>query len=161
MPECLKELGRFLYYVAPSLVGTITAALLTSVLIQKYFVSRANQAGVIDALIKDLETLRSDSLEYWMIDPRDLDEQTRRDKQEKLLFLGNKLKGAIRSLAGDLRFLSERDNLRKFHDITASLLDACTGGTFESAGRAPDPGRYFIIVNAVNAAKSTIRRLKL
>jgi hypothetical protein len=152
--EVLDQLGKFLYQISPALVTVAFGG----VLVQRFFVRRANEGAFIDLLIRDIEILRADSLEYWNT-PNSPDSRKRRRQ-----VLAQKMKGAIKSLSADLRFYCERYCVKHekiFNELMAEISDACTGGSFESASAGTDSGRYLLIVNATNRLKSALHRQKL
>jgi len=134
----------FLYHIAPQILGVI----LGGFLFQLYWVRRANESNLIDHLTKALDELRNDSLEYWNLDLR----------EEKNLSRGRileqKMKGAIRNLNSELRMYAERYCKKvKFEPLMVEVSDACTGGTFETASRGPDTGRYLMVVNIIHRVR--------
>jgi hypothetical protein len=148
----LEPLGRFLYHVAPALV----TVLLGSFIVQRFFLSRTNEAHFIDSLISRLSDLQEDVLEYWNNDRRDS------EKKERSNVLEQKIKGGIKGLAADFGYYSRRySGKSEFIDPLVDLTDACTGGDFESQARKPDTTRYIFVVNAVNKLRSKLLRRKL
>lgn len=142
--------------------GTVIAGLLPSLftvafgayILQRYFVSKANEALFIDTLFDELNELKENSLEYWSID--------RLYPNPRSVILENKMKGAIRSISSDIRFLGQKTNTDEFRNCLMEVSDACTGGSFESTPAGPpDPSRYLLVVNAVSRLKSELLRLKL
>ena len=78
--------------------------------------------------------------------------------------LAQKIKGMIKSLSADCNYYSDRYCKRKSAELQRLLVevsDACTGGDFESTRKKADPGRYILIVNAINRVKSELHRRKL
>lgn len=141
----------FLYYISPALITLCVG----SFVLQRFFVSRSNEAAFIDNLVGRLEGLQSDSIEYWTTDPSGSAEGSVR-------LMESKIKGGIKSLAGDLSFYTERYGERhEFNRLAAELADACSGGDFESLGRKPDFGRYILIVNSINKVRAELLRRKL
>ncbi|HEY5910060.1 MAG TPA: hypothetical protein VJA21_05590 [Verrucomicrobiae bacterium] len=122
----------FLYYIAPQVLAVILGGLI----FQRYWVARTNESALIDHLAKELDELRNDCLQYW-----NLDLKTKENRPSGRI-LEQKIKGGIRNLNSDLRKYSERYCKKaKFDPLMVEVTDACTGGTFEGANRAPDPGR--------------------
>jgi len=150
----LEQIGKFLYYIAPALV----AVGLGTYLVQKFFVSRANEATLIDLLLRDFEALRSDSLEYWNL----TSDGAENDKRQKIL--EQKMKGAIRGISADIQYYCDRYCIYKKADwasLMEKVADACTGGEFESLNKQVDAKRYLLIVNAISSIKSELFRRKL
>lgn len=152
--DLLEKLGGFLYHISPQLVAVILGGLI----IQKFFVSRANEAALIDYLMKELDSLRSDALEYWNLDCKNGGVECK----EKALVLEQKLKGGIKSLTSELGQYSRRYRKKAdFRILMVEVSDACTGGNFECAKRTRDRQRYLMVVNTINRVKSELRIGKL
>ena len=151
-PEIGEGLARFLYHISPALL----TVLLGSLFVQRFFISRTNEAELIDDLLSRLGDLQNDALEYWNND------RGNREKQERSDLLEQKIKGAIKSLAADFQYYSGR-HCRKaeFDKEMADLADACTGGDFESQRRKSERGRYIFVVNAVSRLRSHLLRRKM
>lgn len=148
----LHPVARFLYHVSPALVTVVLGALI----VQRFFVSRANEAALIDTIETDLDQLRADALEYWNLEP------TTKRKRDRASVLEQKIKGATKSLNSDLKYYAHRYNSKTdFEALMMEVSDACTGGSFESATRTIEAGRYITIVNTVSRIKSELRRRKL
>ena len=88
MNPYVETLADVLKVIAPSLV----TVLLGAVIVQRFFVSRANEATLVDYLIEELEDLRDDSLEYW-----NLTMDSDKDKKRQPV-LTQKIKGNLRAL---------------------------------------------------------------
>lgn len=146
--DCLK----FLYHISPQVISVLIAGLI----FQRYFVARSNESAFIDYLVEGLDELRSDALEYWNL------EISPRTNREKGRILEQKIKGAIKSLTSELRNYSNRYCKRiDFVPLMTEVADACTGGQFESASRAPDSGRCLPVVNSIHRVKWELMRRKL
>lgn len=144
----------FLKAIAPSLITVLLGAFV----VQKFFVSRANEAALVDFLIKELEELRNDALEYW-----NLVADSKEDRERQAM-VAQKIKGNLKALSADLRFYCERYSRKHeahFSKLVTNLHDTCTGGDFESQRKKPDSQRYIIVVNAINGIKSDLLRQKL
>ena len=142
-----------LHHVSPALVALIGGSLI----LQRYFVRKANQAGLIDAIIKDLESLRTDSISYWSKD-------TVEDNKGELESLAHKLISAIRAIESDLKSYCKRycpKRTDEFIQMMVDLNDACTGGKFQTAKRKADAGRVLPISNSISRIKSELRNQKL
>ena len=146
------SLSGFLYHISPALVTLVIG----SFVLQRFFISRSNEAAFIDNLLDRLETLKEDAIEYWATDLA-IEGEARAAKA-----LEPRIKGAIKSLAGDLAYYSQRYTKGEdFLSLLAELADACTGGNFESAARKPDSGRYIYVVNGANRVRTALLRRKL
>jgi hypothetical protein len=151
---------KVVYHLSPALVTVV----LGGVIVQRFFVSKANEATYIDEIIAQIDSIVTDVLEYWNLDPSDSEEQNRAH------ILEQKIKGGIRGLNSDVRYFSARyctikaDRCHTEDDVNhlvTLLADACTGGAFESAGRTPDRERYLTCVNAAIKLKSNLMRQKI
>ncbi len=150
--DYLNLVGRFLYYISPALVTVV----LGSLIVQRFFISRTNQAHFIDDLVSRLSDLQADTLEYWNNDRVDS------KKKERSALLEQKIKGGIKSLSADLEYCSERyGRANEFSEPMAELADACSGGDFESQRRTADNARYIFVVNAANRLRSQLLRKKM
>ena len=150
----LDSLLCFLYHISPALV----TVLLGTYMINKYLMSRSNEASFIDLLLKELDTIRSDSLEYWNNSCEDA------QGAQKDALLSQKIKGGIKSASSDLHYYCERycdEQKTTMNNLMVEVSDACTGGLFESSRKKIDPGRYFLITNAINHVRSNLFRRKL
>jgi hypothetical protein len=151
-PDYLDVVGKFSYHVAPALI----TVLLGSLIVQRFFLSRTNEAHFIDDLISRLGDLQSEALEYWNNDRSNDEKKSRSDVLEQ------KIKGGIKSLASDFEYYSARyAHKNEFLPALSDLTDACTGGDFESQARKSDNARYIFVVNAVNKLRSQLLRKKL
>ena len=150
--EYLDAIGRFIYHIAPALLSVLLGGLF----VQRFFISRTNEAEFIDDLISRLSDLQNDALEYWNND------RGSHDKRDRSDLLEQKIKGAIKSLAADFEYYSQRYcRHNEFTQEMSDLADACTGGNFESQVRKSESGRYIFVVNAVNKLRSHLLRRKM
>ena len=145
-------LPAVIWHIAPALA----TAVLTGVVLQLFFVSTSTQAAFIDGLIKLMDQIQQDTLDYWNIDPSDATES------ERASILEQKIKGLLRALSSDLSFFAVRYGKSPLFDkLLVHLHDSCSGGDFESKDRKTDTNRYLVVVNAVNNLKSALMRRKL
>ena len=154
MNPYVEALIEVLKVVAPSLMTVLLGAFF----VQRFFVSRANEATLVDFLIKELEDLRNDALEYW-----NLGGDSKETKQRQSV-LAQKIKGNLKALTSDVNYHCERycrKNDSKMKNLLINLHDLCTGGEFESSKKKVDTQRYIFIVNAINDVKSELLRRKL
>ena len=150
----LDAVLQFLYHISPALV----AVGLGTFLVQKFFVSRSNEAAQIDVLLRDFDTLRSDSLEYWNLPCEGPDNKQRQQ------VLAQKIKGSIKGISSDIAYYCSRycsDKKEHLATLMIEVADACTGGEFESAKKRVDASRYLLIINAINHVRSELFRRKL
>lgn len=150
----IRLVGDFLWHISPALV-TVTVGAFA---LQWFFVRRANASSFVDGIIKDLEILKSDALEYWNIDPSD------EELGSRCSVLEQKLKGAIKGLSSDMTYFCSKykkvDNLT-LQNLLIDVADIATGGDFESKNRKPAPSRYIHIVNTINNLRSKLLMTKL
>ena len=152
--EVLVFLSSIIKIFGPSLITIGVGTLL----VQKFFVARSNQAAFIDMLVRELDNLRADSLEYWSLHNEE------KEDIKKQGILTEKIKGAIRGLAGDFDYYSERyckGEKEKMNKLLMEVADACTGGTFESKAHSADASRYLLVVNSTNRVRSELFKGKL
>ncbi len=150
----LRSAGDFFWHISPALVTVSVGAFA----LQSFFVRRANASSFVDGIIKDLEILKSDALEYWNIDPSNEELTTRCSVLEQ------KLKGAIKGLSSDMTYFCSKykkvDNLT-LQNLLIDVADIATGGDFESKNRKPAPSRYMHIVSTINSLRSKLLMTKL
>jgi hypothetical protein len=149
--------GWFLvFYLASPLLAPLITIGVGGWWLQRSFVSRANASAFADSLVKRMDDLQSDSLEYWNLDLQ----QTASEARARVL--EQKIKGSLRTLGSDFRFFRIRyAKHEKFEPLIEDIFDACTGGGFETTTRTVDSKRYLTIVNSVNALKSLLLQVKL
>jgi hypothetical protein len=148
-----EKILDLLHHLSPSLVALIGGSLI----LQRYFVRKANEASLIEAIIKDLESLRADSISYWSTDPSDAN-------KAELESLGQKIISAIRALESDLKAYSKRYCKKRYDEFVQMMVDvndACTCGKFQTAKRKADSGRVLPVSNTISRVKSELRKQKL
>jgi hypothetical protein len=156
MLEMLDRLRDYVIYVSPQLVGVIVGGLL----IQRYWVQKANESSVIEYLTKELSDLVDETLEYWSIDCSTGDGVAERRREARRLEA--KMKGAIHNINSVLGHYANRycsRSYRKkvdFSALMAEVNNACTGGTFEVAKRPADASRGWAVVNTIHKVKSQL-----
>ena len=152
-------LCEILRLVVPPLVTVVFGAFVA----QRFFVSRANEAAMADYMVRELNDLRKDALEYWTQAP------DAKDCKQRQMVLEQKIKGTIKGLSADINYYCQRyckTKAGEMEKLLVEVLDACTGGEFESTkkktenGRS-DNGRYIVIVNTISRVKSELHRRKL
>ena len=147
------KIGGFLHHVSPALLALVGGSLI----VQRYFVRKANEANFIDAIIKDLEALKTDAISYWSKDPTPAE-------KSGLESLAQKIVGAVKALNADLRAYSKRycpKRESEFAQLIVELSDACTGGHFQTVKRKADSGRVLPITNCICRIKLELRKRKL
>lgn len=145
---------EILRIILPPLITVVLGAFVA----QRFFVSRANEAAMVDFMVRELHELRKDALEYWT-----LSTDSPENKQRQIV-LAQKIKGMIKSLSADSNYYCDRYCKFKSGELQSLLVevaDACTGGDFETVSKKVDTGRYILIVNAINRVKSEFHRRKL
>lgn len=146
----LESVLDVLRLITPSLI-TIS---LGGLLVQRFFVQRANQALTIDFIVKDLNELKSNALNYWV------KEEDPKDQR----FLAQKIKGELRALNSDINYFMNRyykSNRPETDFLMEEIVDACTGGDFESSQKKTDESRYIQVVNAINKMKAKLLHYKI
>jgi hypothetical protein len=146
----LIKIGDYLIYISPPVAGVIVGALI----IQRYWVSRANESTLIAYLTKELTDLVDETLEYWSLDCSG-DKKSDEENRQRAKVLEQRIKGDIKNLTASLIQYSKRYcKSADFTLLMAEVSDACTGATFETlAKRGPDPGRYLTVVNAAHRVR--------
>ena len=136
------KIGDFLYHIAPAIIGVVLGAFL----VQWYWVSRANESALIEYFTEELTDLVDETTEYWSLDCR-----TSEENRQRARMLEQRIKASIKNLNSSLGQYSRRYCKKvDFTSLMGEVNDACTGGTFETAKRAPDPARFSSVVNATH-----------
>ena len=94
----MDALVETLRIIAPPLLTVVFGAYVA----QRYFCSRANEAVMVDFLIRELHEVQKDALEYWAL-PAD----SKENKQHQTV-LAQKIKGAIKSISADANYYCQR-----------------------------------------------------
>lgn len=58
----------YLIYVLPQIVGAIVGVIIGGIIVQRYWVRKANEAALIEYLITELTDLVDETLDYWSLD---------------------------------------------------------------------------------------------
>jgi len=123
-----------------------------------FFVRNGNAGAFVDALVRELEGLRADSLEYWNAAP------SSQNNEGRMTMLEQKIKGSIKSISSDAGHFCRKykKGMRaEIERLMSNLSDSATGGEFESKKRKADSGRYILIVNSINEVRSCLLKTKL
>jgi len=121
-----------------SLIAAFVSVMLGLLIRDRWAKAKETKSKLIGLIIEGLDNILSDTFDYWS-------EKPNRRTATKLNMLGARLKSRLQSLGGEVERL-----LKKYHeadhshcmDLMAHLTDAATGGSFETADRQADPGRY-------------------
>jgi len=150
--EALFALGRFLYHISPALVAVVLGGLV----VNRFFVRRANRARLIECLCDDIAKLLSDCADYWSVD---YSAEMKADHWVREA----RIKGAIVRLNSDIQLLCQKYGIKTpdFCPLILELQEHCTGGEFESCRRKADRARYLRIVNSAKTITSELRRKNL
>jgi len=141
----LTKLGGYLVYISPPVFGVIVGGYV----IKRYWVRRENESILIEYFARELDDLVDETIDYWTIDCKKDDESRQRAR-----ILESKIKGAIKNLNAALIEYSKRYCKKvDFIQLMVEVNDACTGGTFETAKRGPEFGRYLTVVNATHRVR--------
>lgn len=146
--EVFKVAGSYLVYVSPQVVGVLVGGFL----VQRYWAKKSNESAIIEYLSKQLSDLVEDTLEYWTLD---CGGTTKRSENSRHLArkLEPKLVGAIKNINSNLGQYCNKYCKKKKDDfdlLMVDVSDACTGGKFGVAKRAPDPDRFLYVVNTTH-----------
>jgi len=153
MPETGdKTLLDFLYHISPALV----AVALGGLLVNRFFVRKANLGALVDRVCNSLDGLRDDCASYWTQDFTDA-------KKTDLDVLEAKIKGSVLHINTIVHLIEE-----KYGNVPPAmcerileLQDACTGGDFESRKRKADKIRFMRIAACINKLTAHLQRLKI
>ena len=150
--DFLKAIRDFSYHVSPPVVGVI----LGGMIVQRYWVRKANEGAMIEYLSDELSDLVDETLEYWSLDCSGTGARTDKFRQEARK-LEPKIKGAIKNLSSVLMQYSKRYCKKNdFTILMVEVTDACTGGQFEVAKRPADPHRFLSVVNTTHRVRSQL-----
>lgn len=150
--NCLLSFaGKLIWHLLPAL----TTVVISGILIQRFYVRRANASAFVDNILKELQILRSDSISYWTV-----------KEEGKDSILTSQMKASIQTIYSDLNYYCEQYKLKHnmkliFENKLILLSDAATGGNFEQKSRKLDSSRCYKIVNAVNALRSELHKTKI
>jgi hypothetical protein len=148
-----EKIGHFLYHVSPAVLALLGGSLV----LQRYFITKANEANFIDAIIRDLESLKNDSISYWSRDAS-------AENKSELEGLAQKIIGSVKALDADVKAYCRRYCAKRESELVqfmVELADACTGGHFQTAKRKADSGRVLPITNCISRIKLELRKRKL
>lgn len=152
--DFIADVRDWLYHISPALLTVVVGG----IAIQLLFIQRANAAVFVDGIIKELEILKTDALEYWNIDPLE-------DGEKRCPVLEQKIKGSVISIGNDISHLCKkfwyRQAQEQLDELHFALADEATGGLFESADRKVETLKYLKIVNAANQLRSRLMMTKL
>jgi len=151
MCHFLKWLGDFLYHVSPQIVAVVFGGLL----INRFFIRKANLSSAIDRACTLLEVVRENSARYWSEDYNKL------NSEQPILEV--KLKGTLIQLGAELDFISTKYGLpaESWETDLTNLYDVCTGGNFESAKRIAEKDRHFRAVKLANLISQKLQHNKI
>ncbi|WP_193213633.1 hypothetical protein [Luteolibacter marinus] len=148
------RIGKWLYHVSPALLAVILGAFG----VNRFFIRRANAAAFADRICEDLKILASDLLEYWSFDSSDQSSYRRNQ------ILAQKIKGALQAVDRDIRCFSSKYQKRKsseFQLLMVDLVDAATGGDFESDNIDFRPEKYIKIAKRIGEIRSKLLETKI
>lgn len=128
-------------------------------LINRFFVSRANLAALIERVCDVMDELRDDCASYWSVDcdttdPKEMAHQS---------VLETKIKAEVLQVNALVGLLADkrRDMPDDVRVLILDLVDNCTGGKFESKDRKADKPRFMRIVTGINSISVELQRLKI
>lgn len=148
----LEIVKSFLWHISPAL----TAVVLGSLLINRFFVRKANLANLVDTTCRTLDKIQQDCAEYWSQDYNKKDPRG-------MNALECRIKANLVRINGQVLLLGSKYSitLQNYPQLILELQDCCTGGNFESTLRTADKRRYFQIVNVVNRLSAELYKAKL
>jgi len=142
----------YLRQISPALISL----LIGGYWLNRFFVARGNLAALIERICDLLDHLRQDCSEYWSVP------HTAEDDAEHGV-LEAKIKGQVVLINSLVRLVG--DKRRHIPEVVPALIldlvDACTGGDFETKGRKADKLRLMRIVSLSSKIAVELQRLKL
>lgn len=145
----LAYVWSFVWHVLPAATGV----LLGGVLVNRFFVRKANVAAIVDRCCNRLDELRDFCAAYW----------TNAPEEDKTAILEAKIKAATIHVHALVRILGRKygpipDDVR---ESVVELNDLCTGGAFESRDRKPDKAQFLRIARGIDRVAVGLQELKL
>ena len=127
--------------------------------LQRYFVKRANESALIDSIMRTLDEVREDSLQYWFSDSA--------GKNANPKLLAQRIKGNLKTVYSMILIYSDRYFLKHKEELETSFIkifELTTSGNFESEKsekREAKPDDYIRITNATNEIRKLLLHRKL
>jgi hypothetical protein len=124
--------------------------------LNRLFIARANFAALVERICNALDSLKDDCAEYWSV-------PYTADKEPEQSVLEAKIKGRVQQISSLIGLVADkRPNMpASIHGLLVDLLDACTGGDFETKARNADRGRFMRIVATIYKLTVELQRLKI
>jgi hypothetical protein len=148
----MEAILSFLYYVSPAL----TAVIFGGIVVNHFFVRKANLGGLVDRVCNCLDCLSNDCAEYWSVD-------FSTEKQHNLAVLEARIKAQVLQINAMVLLINQKyGNVSSAtRGLILDLQDACTGGDFESRQRKADIHRYMRAFSVIGRISIALQRLKI
>lgn len=139
-----------------ALLPTVITLAVGTFWLNRFFVSRANLAALVERVCDALDALKDDCAEYWSVPYSD-------DRSSELTVLEAQIKGRMQQISALVDLIqSKRPELSdQVRVLLVDLHDACTGGEFESKQRQADRGRFMRVVRIIYKIAVELQRLKI
>lgn len=143
---------EFLKLVVP----TILTLSVGTFWLNRLFVARANFASLVERICDALDTLQEDCADYWSV-PYAADKEAEQTVSEA------KIKGRLQQISLLIGLVRDKrpNTPPEVDTLLVDLLDACTGGDFESKSRTADRGRFMRVVATIYKLAVALQRLKI
>jgi len=144
--------GAFVWHVLPAVTGVLVGGLL----INRFFVRKANVAGVVDRACDRLDELKDLCADYWTSESIPGNSKTND-------ILETKIKASVLQINALVGILAEKYGPvpGRVKELILHLQDQCTGGNFESLQRKSDKQQFMRIARAIDQLATALLKLKL
>lgn len=152
--DTLQCIGKFVWHILPA----VTGVLLGGFVINRFYVRKANVAGLVDRACDRLDELKESCADYWCSCPNS---ESPEDVKEAAVLEG-KIKATVFHINALRGVLTKKYGLGS--DLQAPITrlhDLCTGGSFESKERKADKQRFMKITRTIDDAAMEFQKLKL
>lgn len=139
-----------------SILQSFVIVLVGGFFLQKYFVKRANESALIDSIMRTLDEIREDSLQYWFSDSA--------GKNANPKLLAQRIKGNLRTVYSMIQIYSDRyfsKHKEELETFVSKIFELTTSGNFESEKRESKPDNYIRITNTTNEIRKLLLHRKL
>lgn len=141
-----------------SIFQSFVIVLVGGFFLQKYFVKRANESALIDSIMRTLDEIREDSLQYWFSDSA--------GKNVNPKLLAQRIKGNLRTVYPMIQIYSDRyfpKHNGELETFVSRIFELTTSGNFESEKseqHEAKPDDYIRITNATNEIRKLLLHRK-
>ena len=142
---------NFLHHVAPALL-----ILGGGFFLQRHFTKRANESALIDSIMRTLDEIREDSLQYCFPN------SDGKNINQKLL--DQRVKGNLRTVSSMIEIFTNHYFCKYKEELETSvsrIFELTTSGNFESEKRESNPKNYIRITNTTNEICKLLLHRKL